>query len=188
MVWVGAVVLAIPVLAPLSYAGDTRGWLFGRLNATEITLDGLKFIDRSRAHDRPLVDWLRKQPADSQILLVEAPGDSFGESGRLSAMSGVPALLGWRGHERLWRGEATPVYERYDQISAFYNSTSLEQACAFVRQSHVTHVAIGTVERETFPGLSLEVLSQLGIVVAGSGDSVLIEVQSPNCVHDSLTP
>lgn len=187
-VWVSALVLAIPVLAPLSYVRDTRGWLFGNLKSTEITLDGFRFIDRSRPDDRPLVDWLRKQPADRQIMIVEAPGDSFTETSLFSAMSGVPALLGWRGHERLWRGDDTPVYPRGDEIAGFYNSVSTDAACAFVTQNKVTHVAVGTVERQAFPNMKLDVLSKLGIAAVESGSSVLIEVQSSNCGGDQPSP
>ena len=51
--------------------------------------------------------WLRSQPADVDLLLVEAASHSYDNAGRLSAMTGVPAYLGWAGHEWLWRGDNT---------------------------------------------------------------------------------
>lgn len=174
-------VLSVPLLATLSYGGIMHGGLFRSLGSRTLTLDGLGFVDRTHAEDRPLVDWLRDQPPTRHILMVEAPGDSFGDAGRLSAMSGVPSLLGWRGHEWLWRGNISPVYARSDQIKAFYLSRSLRQACDFVEAESVTHVAIGTIEHQSFSGLDLSVLEQLGPAIVRSGASLLIEVDLKNC-------
>lgn len=178
--WLPGALLAVPLLAPISYAEHALGSLRS-LSSKQFTLNGLGFIDRTRPDDRALLDWLRGQPAERRMIVVEAPGDSFSEAARLSAMSGVPALLGWRGHEWLWRGDAPAVYGRSDEIAAFYRSRTLEAACDFVKAYGVTHVAIGALEREYFPDLDADMLGRLGIVVVRSGNSLLVETKNSQC-------
>jgi uncharacterized membrane protein len=175
----GAMV-AIPLLAPISYAEYSLGGLRG-MSTRQYTLDGLGFLDRQRPDDRPLLDWLRAQPPERRIVMVEASGDSFTEAARLSAMSGVPTLLGWSGHEWLWRGDPGMVFRRADEIAAFYRSKTVAEACAFVRSHGVTHVAIGSVEQEKFPDLDRTVFEQLGDVLVRSGNAMIVEIKSPNC-------
>lgn len=176
----GALVLAVPLLATLSYAGDIYGGLLRNISSHRFTLDGLGFIDRTRPDDRALIDWLRHRPLGEHLLLMEAYGDSYGDSGRLSALTGVPALLGWRGHEWLWRGDPAAVYGRADEISSFYSAADLDQACRMVNKYGVTHVAIGTIERQSFATLNENVLRGLGPIVAERGSSLLIVVE--NCL------
>jgi len=182
--WLSAVtgtILAVPLLATLSYAGEIYGDTLRNLDHRTFTLDGFGFVDRDRPADRPLLDWLRAQPAQTKLLLVEAPGDSYSDGGRFSALSGVSALLGWRGHEWLWRGDHTEPFKRYDEIGAFYQEPDLAKACSFVTSRGVTHVAIGTIEREMYPALAEQTLRRLGRVVVDNGSSVLIEVIAANC-------
>jgi len=173
--------LAAPLLATLCYGEIIYRDRLLPLNGKEFTLDGLEFIRRNRPDDLPLIGWLRAQPPESHILLAEAPGDSYTEKSRLSALSGVPTLVGWRGHEWLWRGDATATFRRADQITAFYNSKSYEEICAFTKENGVTHVAIGSIEREYFGGLDAENFKRLGPVVLQSGNAMIIEVTAPAC-------
>lgn len=174
-------VLAGPMLATLSYAHALYGDTLGALSLRTFTLDGLDFIDKERPDDRALIEWLRAQPPDGRSLLVEAPGDSFTDGSALSAMSGFPSLVGWRGHETLWRGQDTPVYQRADEVAAFYGATDLNQACAFVERYGVTHVALGTFEHKTWPDRSFAVLQSLGTVAVRSGNAMIITVDPILC-------
>ncbi|WP_055045725.1 DUF2298 domain-containing protein [Devosia sp. A16] len=174
-------VLAVPLVATLAFAGEIYGDTLRNLDRTTFTLDGLRFIDRDHGDDRPLLDWLKGRPLGSRLLLVEAPGDSYTDTGRFAALSGVPALLGWRGHEWLWRGDNTTPYKRYDEIAAFYQDTDFAKACQFVLAHGVTHIAIGTIEREVFPELAETTLERLGQTVVESGSSRLIAVDRARC-------
>ncbi|RUU83259.1 DUF2298 domain-containing protein [Mesorhizobium sp. M7A.F.Ca.MR.362.00.0.0] len=180
---VAALVLAAPLLATLSYADDIYRYRVFPMSERTFTLSGTGFIVRSRHDDMALIDWLRSQPSDRLIILVEAPGDSFTQKSRLSAFSGVPTIVGWRGHEWLWRGDISSAYRRYDEVAAFYNSTTLRQACALVATYGVTHVAIGTVEREVFPGINADIFRQLGPIVVQSGNSMIIQVEPASCAN-----
>jgi uncharacterized membrane protein len=182
--WWGALsaaVLAIPLVATLAFAGDVYGDVLRRSDRHVFTLDGLGFITRDHDGDRVLVEWLRAQPPAAHLLLVEAASQSYDNGGRLSAMTGVPAYLGWAGHEWLWRGDYTLPFKRRDEIAAFYQEPDLTKACQFVLAHGITHVALGKIERDFYPNLAAETLRQLGTAVAESGQSALIEVNPARC-------
>lgn len=176
-----ACVLAVPLLAPLSYAENIYKGRVTPLRAHRFTLDGLGFVGRDRPDDAALIEWLRAQPPDRRILFLEAPGDSFTDSARLSAMSGVPTLLGWRGHEWLWRGDVGAVYGRGDRIAAFFRSKTLREACDFLLANGVTHLVVGDAERKSFPEMDEPLLRQLGPLVVQSGNSGIIKIDPASC-------
>lgn len=78
-----------------SEAGSARG------------LDGSAYLARYNKGDAAAIDWINQQADDGDVL-VEAPGCGYGTYGgvpmnRVSAFTGVPAVLGWRNHEGQWR-------------------------------------------------------------------------------------
>ena len=42
---------------------------------------------------------------EGQPVVLEANGDSYSDYERVSAMTGLPTVLGWYVHEWLWRGD-----------------------------------------------------------------------------------
>ena len=176
-----ALMLAAPLVATLSYGQTIYRDRVLPLNGKEFTLDGLGFVRHKRRDDIALINWLQAQPPGRGIMLAEAPGDSYTETSRLSALTGVPTLVGWRAHEWLWRGDVTAPYRRFDQVANFYRSRSIVEACAFVKENGVTHVAIGTTEREHFPDLDVEHFKRLGSIVVQSGNAMIIEVIASVC-------
>ena len=67
------------------------------------TLDGLAFLRSSGySGEYEAIQWLRDEAPWGRI--VEAVGDDYSEYGRISASTGLPTILGWKGHEHQWRG------------------------------------------------------------------------------------
>lgn len=187
LVALAGMAIAAPMLATLSYANALYGETLRGLNLRTFTLDGLDFIDKERPDDRALIEWLRAQPADRGSLMVEAPGDSFTDGSALSALSGFPSLVGWRGHETLWRGPDTPVYARADEVSAFYAAADQHDACAFIGRYGITHIALGTFEHKTWPDRSFQVLQRLGTVAVSSGNAMIIAVDPTRCDSNDIS-
>ena len=176
-----ALLLAVPLLMTLCYGEIIYRDRLLPLNGKEFTLDGFRFIRRDRPGDLPLIDWLRAQAPGSQMLVLEAPGDSYTDKSRLSALSGVPTFVGWRGHEWLWRGDASAPYVRGDQVTAFYRSRSFEEVCAFTREHGITHVAVGSFEQEYLDDSGAKAIKKLGPVVVQSGNAMIVEVAALAC-------
>src|SRR5690606_12750641 len=175
--WAGlaALLMAGALLYPL---GATLSRTEGLAKADR-TLDGLEFAARSSPGDYALALWLKRN-ADKDDRLIEAVGRQYSPAGRLSAWTGVPSVLGWAGHERQWGRSDTELAQREAAVEAVYSTTSLEDALAILQQYGVTYVAVGSVERSTYPPEGLQKFESLQ-PVASAGTSVLYRVP-PNAV------
>ncbi len=134
-----AVFLVLPALPHL--AGMATGPLLGR----QPGLDGLRWMSPG---DRAAVRFLRRQPPGTA--LVEAVGGAYSDYARLSAASGVPALLGWGNHELVWRGPSIlPELERRRKlVKTIYGSGDPAEVARAVAEAGVDLVAVGTFEKK----------------------------------------
>ncbi len=95
--WNGAGIAAAVILAlPLAYAAE----VFTPPSVIR-TLDGHGFLGEERA----LVEAASRQTLAPGEALIEATGDPFGPTARVSAMTGLPAVIGWANHQWLWRND-----------------------------------------------------------------------------------
>lgn len=126
----------------------------------EPTLNAIAWIASHRPGDYAAIEWLRANAPD-QAVILEAPGAPAGEygaynySGRISAMTGLPTLLGWGGHQSQWRGNYDEPGRREPDIDRLYNTTDLRQAQALLDKYGISYVIVGDFERERYapPGL-----------------------------------
>jgi uncharacterized membrane protein len=169
--------LTVLLLPQLSY-----GWFvydqFLRPPAGQLlTLDGGRFLSENKMRDWNIVAYLNgHRPAAGEAIL-EASGESYTETSRISAATGIPTVLGWYGHEWLWRGTFVIEQERADQITKFYNSSDYLWRRNFIRQYKIRYIVVGLVEQRRYEKLDRVSLGQLGTVVSGSLDDVfLLEV------------
>jgi uncharacterized membrane protein len=123
----------------------------------EPTLNGIQWISEHYPGDYAAIEWLRANAPDDAIIL-EAPGASYAAyqyTGRISAMTGLPTLLGWGGHESQWRGNYDEPARREPDIEQLFNTTDFEQAQALLDKYNISYVYVGSLERERYspPGL-----------------------------------
>ncbi len=134
-----AVTMIYPVIAGRAKAADFD----------HVTLDGLAYADVAYGADIPVIDWLRENaPPDAVIL--EAAGKPYTKYGRVSAWTGIPTLVGWIQHENLWRNTDPEIAERVDAIDAIYSEAPAEAALKLLHKYGVTHVFVGSMEREKY--------------------------------------
>jgi len=158
--WAALVVASAPHLVGAALAPGTAPGL-----------DGLKWMDDG---DRAMVRALRAEPLGA--VLVEAVGDPYQEFGRLSAASGVPAVLGWANHESVWRGrDILPETERRSElVRRVYTCGDAGKVAAAVAQAGASLVAVGRLERQTYPAVGLAAVQAAGDVVLEEGGAVLV--------------
>ncbi len=129
------------------------------------TLDGIRWIADYRPGDYAAIQWLRQNAPDGAVIL-EAPGaplDPYGGynySGRISAMTGLPTLLGWGGHQHQWRGTYEEPARREPDIDQLYRTPSIRQAQALLDKYNITYVYVGPTERERYPPQGLSKFGQ----------------------------
>jgi uncharacterized membrane protein len=121
-------------------------------------LDGMAWIGEHRPGDYAAIQWLR-QYAPKGAIILEAPGAQYAAyqyTSRISAMTGLPTLLGWGGHQSQWRGNYDEPARREPDIDRLYNTPDIAQAQKLLDKYGLTYVIVGALERERYspPGLN----------------------------------
>jgi uncharacterized membrane protein len=108
------------------------------------TLDDFDRVKRENPDDAAAIAWLRTAP-DGVVL--EAVGDGYSSFARVSALTGLPTVLGWPGHEAQWRGSYAPQGTRRDEVALIYTTPDWNTASTLLEKYNVRYVYIGTLER-----------------------------------------
>jgi YYY domain-containing protein len=174
-VWQGAFVVLIlagmvyPVLATLNKANNFQN---------QPTLDGMAWIKQVYPDDHAAILWLRENAAPGDVIL-EAPGAdsnvaySYRYEGRVSALTGQPALLGWGGHQSQWRGSYDEPARRVPDIELMYNGIDPETTLTLLDKYDITYVYVGPVERQRYKPNGLQKFERLMDVAFEQGDVVV---------------
>jgi YYY domain-containing protein len=118
--------------------------------------------------DYRAIRWLQENVQGSPVI-VEANCPEYRWCSRFTIYTGLPGVLGWNWHQRQQRAyQGEQVWDRVSEINAFYATTDLESAQAFLRKYNVRYIIVGRLERaEYIPG------APNGPVPAGSPDGLL---------------
>jgi uncharacterized membrane protein len=143
------------------------------------SLDGLAFLGDERA----LVEAARTLPLTPGEALVEATGKAFTDTSRVSALTGQPAVIGWTGHEWLWRNDVAGAYDRAHDVDRFYTTTDRVERCRIVRRYGIRYVVIGKIERREYPALDLAGLEALGPPVHDGPGGIILRIDPATCLE-----
>jgi YYY domain-containing protein len=117
------------------------------------TLDGMAIW---QADDRAAIAFLRRMDNRQRHVILEAPHNARGisdysQSGRISAATGIPTLIGWLSHEAQWRGTTDQdLRPRAAHADAMYMTPNAQQTRALMRRYGVDLVYIGPLEYEVY--------------------------------------
>ena len=137
------------VLDPSQYKG---------LNATA-------FLETDYVEDAGGIKWLKENIQGSPVVL-EANGDSYSEYERVSAMTGLPTVMGWYVHEWLWRNDVADLNEKSAEIETIYTSSDTAKVQELLRKYDVSYIFVGSCEREKYgENLNDAGLESLGEIV-----------------------
>jgi YYY domain-containing protein len=102
--------------------------------------------------ERAAIDWVRAHVPPGAVVLQADGHDYVAEEGRLAGATGRPTLLGWHGHELVWRGPAfAPVHERRVAATAsVYRAADADALRDALDAWGIGFVLVGPVERARF--------------------------------------
>lgn len=149
------------------FGTSVRAW-FGDLSNEE-GYKGMRadrYIYEEQPTDAAAIAWLNDNVQGRPVIL-EANGESYTISNRVSVLTGLPTVLGWRVHEWLWHNSPEPVSARAGDVDTIYVSQDQELVRALLDQYQVTYLFIGTCEYDKYmqAGMNTEMLRQMGEVV-----------------------
>jgi YYY domain-containing protein len=142
--------LVYPLLAPTNKAGGFQG---------RPSLDGTAWIANDHPGDYAAIQWLNANVPDSPTIL-ETPADSYKAytyTGRVSALTGLPTLLGWGGHENQWRGNYIIPAQREPDIEKLYRSPDGPLTLTLIEKYDIRYIYVGPLERDRYgPDVALK--------------------------------
>jgi YYY domain-containing protein len=147
-VWLSllGVLIVASLLQPI---GLTLGWTSGRHETHGMnrgTLDGLAYVEELAPGDFWAIPWIRANIEGSPVIL-EAPGETYRYSSRISTLTGLPTVIGWASHEVMWRGSWDAVSGRDTDVDTIYETADNDRAISLLVKYNVRYVYIGEVER-----------------------------------------
>ena len=161
---------------PVGAVLDRTGLFGPGYKLSDNTLNGLAFVESSDKGEYDAILWLRNEAPWGRI--VEAVGDDYSDFSRISASTGLPTILGWKGHELQWRGSSKPFSGREKDVAAVYQSGDPSKVKAILERYDVRYVYFGPRERDTYGIENLGKLSGL-LKTAWEGDDVVVYEFAP---------
>ncbi len=146
-----------------------------REHGTPWTLDGAAWLATSRPTDYAAIQWLNANVEGAPVI-VEAPGDQFRAyvyEGRVAALTGLPTVLGWSGHQRQWRGNYDEPARREVELETLFTTLNPTEAQEILAHYNVAYIYIGPIERERYPAEGLEKFAAMYPAVYEGGDVVI---------------
>ncbi|MDP2727793.1 MAG: DUF2298 domain-containing protein, partial [Dehalococcoidia bacterium] len=133
-------VLAYPVAASYSRADMFLG---------KPSLDGLAFVKGLDPAEYDAIEWLNKN-VDGSPVIIEAPGDSYSDYGRVSSRTGLPTVVQWPGHEIQWRGPVKELGERQQDVQQIYTSPDTSLVQRLLDKYGAKYVYVGRLEQARY--------------------------------------
>ena len=128
-------------------------------------LNATAFLETDFPEDVNGIRWLKENISDAPVVL-EANGDSYSEYERVSAMTGLPTIMGWYVHEWLWRGNLSDLNAKIEEIQEIYTSTDETRVKELLEEYNVSYIFVGSCERNKYGAdMNNDLLKSLGKVV-----------------------
>ena len=162
----GAAGLALVLLTCGYFGYSVKCWFGNVLDVSGYRcLDATAYLENVYPEDAAAIRWLNENVEGNPVVL-EANGDSYSDYCRVSAMTGLPTVLGWYVHEWLWRGDTADLNEKSAEIQTIYTSGDREAVEELLEKYEVEYIFVGSCEREKYgENLNEDLLRSLGEVV-----------------------
>ncbi|MGB3306034.1 MAG: DUF2298 domain-containing protein [Thermomicrobiales bacterium] len=201
--------LAVLVIGAAAYpALATPARIDDRIASTPVTLDGLAYMDGaeitagqpngpqetlSLASDRKAVQWLLEH-VDGLPIVLEAHTNEYQWGNRISAMTGLPTVIGWSAQERVHRPDLSPlIMNRINDVNQIYGSLGdFESVRPLLDHYAVRLIYVGGLERAMYGQNALtkfpQAAAQGALTVLYQQDGVTIYEYHPNAPVEPSTP
>ncbi len=133
--------IALSLVHPLaSLISMPNNDAFGKTE--KLTLDGMEWLREKHPDEFEAIKWLENKSG----VVLEAPGDAYTYSSRVSTFTGLPTVLGWRTHEIMWGRSWSDVDSRGKDVDEIYLNGSLK----LIEKYGIRYIFFGEVEKERY--------------------------------------
>jgi uncharacterized membrane protein len=147
-----------------------------KMEVSQPTLDALQYSALSAPDDYAAAQWLNQNTRGNPVIL-EAPGDEYNAgTSRIATWTGLPAVVGWNGHESQWRGNYDIQGPRMTQIQEIYTTTDANRMLELLKDLNVRFVIVGPNEQRLYPPAGLAKFGQYLPVAFQQGTMTIYQV------------
>jgi len=108
-------------------------------------LDGMDFLKKTDYGEYDALFWIQHNLNGTPVIL-EAPGESYKDTSRISSFTGFPTVVGWANHEYILRNDWGNISARIRDVDIIYDTENNNEAIALLQKYNVSYVYIGNVE------------------------------------------
>lgn len=142
--------LVILLAASLAYPLLSLWNKTGGLSTAAWTLDSSAYLEAQSPEVVEAIRWLRTAPPGIIAEGVPPSGGSYTGHAVVSTLSGLPAVLGWFGHESQWRGGGELLSPRQNDLASLFCSRDWEETQTVLERYQIRYVILGNLEREAY--------------------------------------
>ena len=143
------------------------------------SLDGLAYLQSTDPGDYAAIRWLNRNVSGDPVI-IEAVGPDYSDYAHISALTGLPAPMGWVGHEYQWRVNwlnkglnAAEFSRRAGDIDSIYTDAHPDVVMALLAHYNAQYLYVGPFEQAKYPTANLHRFASFMPVVY-SADGVTI--------------
>ncbi|WKZ27798.1 MAG: DUF2298 domain-containing protein [Candidatus Dojkabacteria bacterium] len=140
-----------------------------------VALDGTKYLETNHLPDYLAISWLRDN-LSGQPVVLEAVGEAYTYSARISTHTGFPTVMGWPTHQWQWRGNANLAFSRSDDVRTIYTTDSEEVLRTLLAKYEVEYILVGGEERLKYTELNTSLFSRLFKLVYNENSTAIYKV------------
>lgn len=151
-VW--SIILVFLIIASLIHpVASVTSWTSGKTffgTDTRGTVDGTVYLKKTNMGDYLAINWINKNIKGMPVIL-EAPGNAYEYSSQISTLTGLPTVIGWTSHERMWNNRWGKIDERVEDTNTIYSTTDMKKAAELLKKYTVEFVYVGDREIKKYP-------------------------------------
>ncbi len=116
------------------------------------SLNALRSAEFSAGGDVEVANWIARN-LDPESTILEACCESYSQTGRMAAWTGIPTVFAWQAHCRMHRPDCDLTAPDPQLIQRLYDGLGGAKIAARLRELGITHVVVGNQERFRYPSL-----------------------------------
>lgn len=162
---IAGIIISVALLTTTLYPLNSVSYWFGNIfdYTRNMTLDSEDFFKKQYStrnekelvplnDDYEIIKWIRNNTKENDVILEES-GDDYEYSNQVSTFTSRPTVIGWCGHEWLWRSVNSSteipemVNERINDVFEFYTSNNYDKIKDIINKYNISYIVVGTNER-----------------------------------------
>jgi YYY domain-containing protein len=158
------------IFLPMALWSKTNGYkpFSGR------TLDASAYLQHGLPDDLEAIQWINANIHDTGPI-AEAVGGEYSEFARISTHTGIPAVIGWPGHEGQWGRGYREIGNRPSDIAELYRTTNWNRAQEIIDKYGIRYVYFGPLEARTYGTRGLDKFRNHMKIIYNAGSVYIFE-------------